>query len=99
MSNTIKESIGAPSPGIREALLKKDTRYSMELWEQCCSVIIFLNKISVGNVLKIFLFSKGNNDLLSITQPQAIRDVHAKYFEAGQILSKRILFKYYNRYG
>ena len=26
---------------------------------------------------------KGNNDLLSITQPQAIRDVHAAYFEAG----------------
>ncbi|PKH67125.1 5-methyltetrahydrofolate--homocysteine methyltransferase [Flavobacterium sp. ALD4] len=26
---------------------------------------------------------KGNNDLLSITQPHAIRDVHAKYFEAG----------------
>ena len=26
---------------------------------------------------------KGNNDLLSITQPQAIRAVHAAYFEAG----------------
>ena len=26
---------------------------------------------------------KGNNDLLSITQPQAIKDVHAAYFEAG----------------
>lgn len=26
---------------------------------------------------------KGNNDLLSITQPQAIKDVHALYFEAG----------------
>jgi len=26
---------------------------------------------------------KGNNDLLSITQPKAIRDVHAAYFEAG----------------
>jgi 5-methyltetrahydrofolate--homocysteine methyltransferase len=26
---------------------------------------------------------KGNNDLLSITQPKAIADVHAKYFEAG----------------
>ncbi|OXG09568.1 5-methyltetrahydrofolate--homocysteine methyltransferase [Flavobacterium araucananum] len=26
---------------------------------------------------------KGNNDLLSITQPQAIRDVHAAYYEAG----------------
>jgi 5-methyltetrahydrofolate--homocysteine methyltransferase len=26
---------------------------------------------------------KGNNDLLSITQPQAIAEVHNKYFEAG----------------
>ena len=26
---------------------------------------------------------KGNNDLLSITQPHAIAEVHAKYFEAG----------------
>jgi len=26
---------------------------------------------------------KGNNDLLSLTQPQAIADVHALYFEAG----------------
>ena len=26
---------------------------------------------------------KGNNDLLSITQPQAISDIHRKYFEAG----------------
>jgi 5-methyltetrahydrofolate--homocysteine methyltransferase len=26
---------------------------------------------------------KGNNDLLSITQPKAIADIHRKYFEAG----------------
>ncbi len=26
---------------------------------------------------------KGNNDLLSITQPQAIAEIHRKYFEAG----------------
>ena len=26
---------------------------------------------------------KGNNDLLSLTQPNAIADVHRKYFEAG----------------
>lgn len=26
---------------------------------------------------------KGNNDLLSITQPQIIKEIHAKYFEAG----------------
>jgi 5-methyltetrahydrofolate--homocysteine methyltransferase len=34
-----------------------------------------------GERFKDFSYSlKGNNDLLSITQPQAIRDVHAKYF-------------------
>jgi len=26
---------------------------------------------------------KGNNDLLSITQPEIIKDIHAAYFEAG----------------
>jgi 5-methyltetrahydrofolate--homocysteine methyltransferase len=79
MSNTIKESIGALQ-GLGGSF--KRILCTMELWEQCCSVIIFLNKISVGNVLKTFPSLKGNNDL-SITQPQAIRDVHAKYFEAG----------------
>ena len=37
-----------------------------------------------GERFKDFQHSlKGNNDLLSLTQPQAIREVHAKYFEAG----------------
>ncbi|MDZ7847069.1 MAG: homocysteine S-methyltransferase family protein [Owenweeksia sp.] len=26
---------------------------------------------------------KGNNDLLSLTQPEKIKDIHAKYLEAG----------------
>ncbi len=26
---------------------------------------------------------KGNNDLLSLTQPQIIRDIHSQYLEAG----------------
>ena len=26
---------------------------------------------------------KGNNDLLSITQPKAVSEVHARYYEAG----------------
>ena len=26
---------------------------------------------------------QGNNDLLSITQPEAIKTIHGKYFEAG----------------
>ena len=37
-----------------------------------------------GEQFKDFPHSlKGNNDLLSLTQPQAIKDVHALYFEAG----------------
>ena len=37
-----------------------------------------------GERFKNFEYSqKGNNDLLSITQPEAIAEVHAKYFEAG----------------
>jgi len=26
---------------------------------------------------------QGNNDLLTLTQPEAIKTIHAKYFEAG----------------
>ncbi|MBL4905193.1 MAG: homocysteine S-methyltransferase family protein [Flavobacteriaceae bacterium] len=37
-----------------------------------------------GERFKNFPISlKGNNDLLSITQPQAIKEIHTKYFEAG----------------
>jgi 5-methyltetrahydrofolate--homocysteine methyltransferase len=35
---------------------------------------------------------KGNNDLLSITQPHAIREVHAKYFEAGADIAETNTF-------
>ncbi len=37
-----------------------------------------------GERFKDFSFPlKGNNDLLSITQPKAIKEIHRKYFEAG----------------
>ena len=37
-----------------------------------------------GERFKDFPYSlKGNNDLLSLTQPKAIQDIHAQYFEAG----------------
>ena len=37
-----------------------------------------------GEKFKDFHISvKGNNDMLSITQPEAIREIHAKYLEAG----------------
>jgi 5-methyltetrahydrofolate--homocysteine methyltransferase len=80
MSNTIKESIGAPLKGLGgsfKKILVLDGAMGTMLQRYN-----FLNKIS-GNVLKIFLFSKGNNDLLSITNHKPFIDVHAKYFEAG----------------
>jgi methionine synthase I (cobalamin-dependent) len=41
-------------------------------------------KIIVANVSKDWQSPlKGNNDLLSLTQPKAIEEVHAKYLEAG----------------
>jgi len=33
---------------------------------------------------------KGNNDLLTLTQPQIIREIHAQYLEAVRIFSKPI---------
>src|SRR4030066_907861 len=37
-----------------------------------------------GEQFKDFHVSvKGNNDMLSITQPQAIKEIHRKYLEAG----------------
>src|SRR3990172_12769529 len=35
---------------------------------------------------------KGNNDLLSITQPQIIRDIHSAYLEAGADIIKTNTF-------
>lgn len=35
---------------------------------------------------------KGNNDLLSITQPEIIKDIHAKYFEAGADIAETNTF-------
>ena len=34
---------------------------------------------------------KGNNDMLSITQPTAIKEIHAKYFEAGRPIFNQIV--------
>lgn len=35
---------------------------------------------------------KGNNDLLSLTQPQAVKDVHRQYFEAGADIAETNTF-------
>ena len=36
------------------------------------------------------ILQKGNNDLLTLTQPDIIQSIHAAYLEAGAILSKPI---------
>ena len=35
---------------------------------------------------------KGNNDLLSITQPEAVKNVHLQYFEAGADIAETNTF-------
>jgi 5-methyltetrahydrofolate--homocysteine methyltransferase len=45
----------------------------------------FSKKISVERFKDFPHSLKGNNDLLSLTQPQAIKAVHAAYFEAGAV--------------
>ena len=35
---------------------------------------------------------KGNNDMLSITQPKAIKEIHSKYFEAGADIAETNTF-------
>ena len=35
---------------------------------------------------------KGNNDLLSLTQPQIIKEIHSKYFEAGADIAETNTF-------
>ena len=53
-------------------------------WVPCYKPINLQKKILEENALKtIQLRLQGNNDLLSITQPEAIKTIHGKYFEAG----------------
>lgn len=68
------------------------------IWEEITKKILVLDG-AMGTMLQEYQFSendfrgerfkdypsplKGNNDLLSLTQPKAIQEVHEKYFEVG----------------
>jgi 5-methyltetrahydrofolate--homocysteine methyltransferase len=83
MSNTKNRSKATPPSGVRGALLER-----ILILDGAMGTMLqrynFSEEDFRGERFKDFPHSlKGNNDLLSITQPQAIRDVHAKYFEAG----------------
>ena len=68
------------------------------IWQEIEKRILILDG-AMGTMLQEYNFSeeefrgerfknypsplKGNNDLLSLTQPEAISEIHRKYFEAG----------------
>lgn len=70
----------------------------MSIWKEIEKRILVLDG-AMGTMLQRYKFTEedfrgdrfkdyhlplqGNNDLLSLTQPQAIKDIHAAYFEAG----------------
>ncbi|MBG6109465.1 5-methyltetrahydrofolate--homocysteine methyltransferase [Flavobacterium sp. CG_9.10] len=83
MLDTIQASPATPPSGVRGALLER-----ILVLDGAMGTMLqrynFSEEDFRGERFKDFPHSlKGNNDLLSLTQPQAIRAVHAAYFEAG----------------
>jgi len=78
--------------------IKKLKKKMKNIWNEIEKRILVLDG-AMGTMLQAYKFQEadfrgerfkdyptplqGNNDLLSITQPQAIKEVHAKYFAAG----------------
>ena len=83
MSNISKYSESTPPSGVWGALKKR-----ILILDGAMGTMLqrynFSEEDFRGERFKDFPHSlKGNNDLLSLTQPKAIRDIHAQYFEAG----------------
>ncbi|WP_338407443.1 homocysteine S-methyltransferase family protein [uncultured Flavobacterium sp.] len=83
MSNNTKDIATTPPPGVRGAIQKR-----ILVLDGAMGTMLqrynFSEEDFRGVRFKDFPYSlKGNNDLLSITQPQAIAAIHAQYFEAG----------------
>jgi 5-methyltetrahydrofolate--homocysteine methyltransferase len=87
MSQDIKDSLGVPPSGVRGSIqeaIKKNILVLDGAMGTMLQRYNFSEEDFRGERFKDFPHSlKGNNDLLSLTQPKAIRDVHAAYFEAG----------------
>lgn len=87
MSNISKDILGVPPSGVRGSIqeaIKKNILVLDGAMGTMLQRYNFSEEDFRGERFKDFPHSlKGNNDLLSLTQPQAIRAVHAAYFEAG----------------
>ena len=87
MSDISKDSLGVPHSGAR-GLIYKAIKERILVLDGAMGTMLqrynFSEEDFRGERFKDFPHSlKGNNDLLSLTQPQAIKAVHAAYFEAG----------------
>jgi 5-methyltetrahydrofolate--homocysteine methyltransferase len=83
MSNISKNSKSTPPSGVWGAINKR-----ILILDGAMGTMLqrynFSEEDFRGERFKDFPHSlKGNNDLLSLTQPKAIQDIHAQYFEAG----------------
>ena len=83
MSNISKHSESNPPSGVWGAIHKR-----ILILDGAMGTMLqrynFSEEDFRGERFKDFPHSlKGNNDLLSLTQPKAIQDIHAQYFEAG----------------
>ncbi|CAN1526710.1 MetH Methionine synthase I (cobalamin-dependent), methyltransferase domain [Flavobacteriaceae bacterium] len=83
MSNISKHSESIPPSGVWGAINKR-----ILILDGAMGTMLqrynFSEEDFRGERFKDFPHSlKGNNDLLSLTQPKAIQDIHAQYFEAG----------------
>jgi 5-methyltetrahydrofolate--homocysteine methyltransferase len=83
MSNISKHSKSTPPSGVWGAINKR-----ILILDGAMGTMLqrynFSEEDFRGERFKNFPHSlKGNNDLLSLTQPKAIQDIHAQYFEAG----------------
>jgi 5-methyltetrahydrofolate--homocysteine methyltransferase len=87
MSSISKDILGVPPSGVRGTIqeaIKKNILVLDGAMGTMLQRYNFSEEDFRGERFKDFPHSlKGNNDLLSLTQPQAIRAVHAAYFEAG----------------
>lgn len=87
MSNNSKDTATIPPLGVR-GKIQEEIKKRILVLDGAMGTMLqrynFSEEDFRGERFKDFPYSlKGNNDLLSITQPQAIKDIHAQYFEAG----------------
>lgn len=87
MTKDLKDNTGVPPSGVR-GNIQEEIKKRILVLDGAMGTMLqrynFSEEDFRGERFKDFPHSlKGNNDLLSLTQPKAIAEVHAAYYEAG----------------